>query len=96
MKHIINGFIYKDNASTSLKFIQGSVLVVQGNGFGSYKIQGKLGNGNPKLLALVNASTLEVSTTATNDNIYKIDVTGLSQIEAIEVSGVSEIYADIS
>ena len=70
--------------------------MVQGKGVGSYKIQGKLGNGNPKLLALVNVSTLEVSTTATNDNIYKIDVTGLSQIEAIEVSGVLEIYADIS
>lgn len=98
MKHIINGFIYKDNTSIPLKFeVQGSNLKIQGKGTGNYKIKGKLGTtGESKYLALINATTLEVVDTAIDDNIYIADVCGLSQIEATDISGISEIYADIT
>lgn len=91
--HAVNsGYIY-GGIIDSLFVNFSQEVKVQATGKGSYKIYGRLvQGGTPKPLMLINISNHETTDTASDDNIYVCDVSGLHSISAGDVSGVTKIY----
>lgn len=68
-------------------------LKIQATGSGSYQMFGKMrGSGAAKPLALINTGTLEISNTASGEDIYTCDVSGLQSVYADNLNGVSSVY----
>ena len=68
---------------------------IQTVGSGTAIIKGVLSSRNePVILSLVNLSTFEVVTKITDNSIYALDTTGLSEISA-ENSGFTALYAEL-
>lgn len=68
---------------------------IQATGSGTAIIKGVLSSGNePVILSLVNLSTFEVVSKITDNSIYALDTTGLSEISA-ENTGFTEIQAEL-
>lgn len=88
------GYIYESGSAQNLFVEHAQEAKIQGTGNGSYKVYGQLTKDGPaKPLTLINAATYETTDTATGDNIYICDVSGLRCVYAGDVSGMTKIYA---
>lgn len=68
---------------------------IQAVGSGTATIKGVVSSTNePAVLSLVNLSTFEVVTQITDNSIYALDTTGLSEISA-ENTGFTEIQTEL-
>ena len=68
---------------------------IQATGSGTATIKGIVSKTNkPVILSLVNLSTFEVVNKITDNSIYALDTTGLSEISA-DTSGFTALYAEL-
>ena len=97
MQRVKNGNIYENGQPIEINFIVGENLTIQGVGIGTYEVYGRMRNGTYKKLSLVDNTTYDVTSVATDGNIYRADIAGLSYVTVQNVTGNFEsIYYDIS
>ena len=75
----------------------GTDIRIKANGAGSYQLIGKLNiNDEPKVINLINLSDYSITNTASDDNIYIADITGLYSISVQNVEGFDSINCIIT
>ena len=75
----------------------GTDIRIKANGVGSYQLIGKLNiNDESKVINLINLSDYSITNTASDDNIYIADITGLYSISVQNVEGFDSINCIIT